>query len=102
MAQRIEILDGPSKFDALIALFVGQNHEQKWVEFKITPKPWKRGMPPMAPQTAVNAAIRGMERADVSGERWIIKAYSVDREGPHDHLIKFDFRTRHGWIQFLS
>ncbi|MFC1663335.1 hypothetical protein ACFL04_04215 [Patescibacteria group bacterium] len=97
---QLEVIDGPSKFDVLISLFVGKNHEQKRVEFKTGPRGWNSDGSDFAVKPeSIFPVILGMEREDTSGECWILKGRSIDKNGAHMHIINFDFRNRKGRIE---
>jgi len=76
MAQELQfiVLQGPSKFDLMTAVFVGQSDAQIRVKFGVQPYGDKKSTFPNH-MTVCEARILGVEREDGSGERWIVKGY---------------------------
>ncbi len=89
--QRMEIVDGPGKFDLMVALFDG-----KVVRFTLKDKNTKA------------LKIIGVELEDGSNQRWLIKGYIY--KGYHmsegDKTSRFsgyyDSYSRKGWLEIVE
>jgi len=94
MTTQINIVDGPSKFDLMTALFVWKP-ERLRVEFK-------------ADDGAIyKASINACEAEDGSGECWIIRGYAIDASSVRSRSAEsyegfFRTNTRAGFLRFIS
>ncbi len=97
MAQRSNIVDGPSKFDLMLALFDSDSSHRRTVAFLLENPEAKQGDLQCA---SLNFVINEVGREDGSGENWLFDGYYkvADRSGNARGF--FSTRTRKGWVQF--
>jgi hypothetical protein len=88
LGRKYSVIDGPSKFDLMVSLFVGSNAAGSQSEVYFTLEDGFR----------VPVRINGIEREDGSGESWCITGYfgQVRASG------YFSTSRRHGYIEFSS
>ncbi len=97
MARRSNIVDGPSKFDLMLALFDVYSNRRRTVEFLLENPEAKQVDLQCA---SLNFVINEVGREDGGDENWLFKGYYkvADRNG---HVRGFfSTRTRKGWVEF--
>jgi len=80
MTTRHIIVNGPSKFDLMLALFDGDNTKRRLVKFDrpADTRPAVNDATPVAKPLVVyvfDICINSIEREDGSGERWLFGGY---------------------------
>lgn len=98
-AVRNDIIQGPSKFDLMLALFDRKVNNPRHVDFKLS-----------GGNVTTFVVINGVEVEDGSGENWIFKGYAknataTDHQGAKTSSTCFGFYrtdTRKGWIEFVQ
>jgi len=95
---RLNITDGPSKLDFMLALFDGDYHRRK-VEFCFE-DPQRQPGDPTIPSLSfvVNEVSRGDGLWDCD-ENWLFKGYFPGNDNAPARGF-FSTRTRKGWIEF--
>ncbi len=92
LPQQLQITNGASKFDLMLALF-DHKSERRVVDFTLL------GFEGQVFQ----AGIAAVEAEDGSGESWLIKGTLIDHRVPEKkhHMFKGYFRTdkRTGWLE---
>jgi len=93
MAQRLEIVNGPSKFDLMTSLFHGKTEDQhRQVQFEVKDADGRKA--------SKAVTIGGVEREDGSGESWLIHGYMMVVNVPWRRITGYySSRTRKGWIE---
>ena len=97
MAQTsFRILDGPSKFDLMVALFVGHRDSQICMQFKCEDAEGH--------QRGRLVRITALERRDAWGDRWRFRGYITKFDNvvhPEEGKVKgcFSTRTRKGALE---
>jgi len=93
--QRFLIVNGPSKWDLMLALLDGDCTSRRRVVFSLQSE--KNKSMPVPDQEFI---INGIDREDGSGEGWLIRGIST---APHDKRMQayFSTKTRHGWLKLI-
>lgn len=105
---RVNIVDGPSKYDLSVALFHGGSSERHKVVFRLKrtdePVPWvglASGKPAVP---AAVCTINAAEREDGSGENWNFRGYLQGHPSRISSRVSGYYNTQHrtGWIEFTE
>jgi hypothetical protein len=89
---RLEITDGPSKFDLMIALFDGKSHDRRTVKFVFH-------NPPADFSTWHNFVVNMLERKNGQLDDWLFAGYFSDALRPTYMQGFFSTKTRKGWME---
>lgn len=91
--EHTEIVEGPSKYDLMLALIDGDNKHRRTVKFRVD----KSGGLIFLGMTML---INCLEREDGSGERWMFEGYHVLSTGGWVPMKGFyDTHVRKGWVE---
>lgn len=93
MARRFEIVDGPSKWDLMLALFDRECCPSRMVTFSIRGPQMDLGKHPIFSESF---EINEVSQEDGSGENWLFKGSCFSK---HAHGF-FSTRTRKGWLEY--
>ncbi len=93
---QLEITDGPSKFDLMLALFDGNCEHRREVVFNLRAG---KSTSTLAVIDSV-VVIDSVTREDGSGESWNFEGRVVDFVGNPKIIGYFSTRTRKGWVRF--
>lgn len=96
MAHHCNIVDGPSKFDLMLALFDGDSSHRRTVAFLLENPEAKQENLQCA---SLNFVINEVGRGDGSDENWLFVATypaNVDKGRVRGF---FSTRTRKGWVE---
>ena len=85
---RFEIVNGPSKFDLMLALFDGNCDHRRIVDFTL--------LSPQKEHKTFSCIINDLKREDGSGESWLFAGYF----GVNPLHGYFSTKHRKGWIKF--
>ena len=107
--QKDQIVNGPSKFDLMLALFDshGAKGKSRSVKFSVTSIEQvftNAGNKADSKSTEVRAVhICGVESLDGSSELWKITAFTIDREKPEGVIINnYSTTRRDGSFQIME
>lgn len=94
---RLNITDGPSKWDLILAIFEGDSLHRREVTFTLE----DRGTtdPNIQWFDQRSFMLNGASREDGSGNNWLIHGYFLGATTVHAHGF-YSTRTRDGWLEF--
>lgn len=102
MATRYEIVNGPSKFDLMMALFA-KNVDNATIEFEFAGHIndfWKTPCTKFRKMTLVS-----LERNNIGGEVWYLKGYAFVNQKPDERRVAsgvFSTKSRNGWLEITE
>ena len=90
--QRLNIVNGPSKFDLMLALFDGAYVNQRKIWFTVLDNSLSR--------TTLSITLNSVAKEDGSGESWLFDGclYTTDY-GSRPVTGYFSTKNRKGWIE---
>ncbi|MEK7641045.1 MAG: hypothetical protein AAB389_03555 [Patescibacteria group bacterium] len=97
-SSRLKIVNGPSKFDVMMALFA-KNSDSATVDFEV--QEFVAGAIEIG--TFRKVIISALERESGNGESWMFQGWDCN-EGPHKATKVEGFfctRTRTGWMKIV-
>lgn len=93
-AQRFNIVNGPSKFSLMVALFDATSANQRYVSFTIL----ANSLTKMTISVSLNSATR----EDGSGQNWLFAGYlSIANHDNKSVKGYFSIKNRKGWIEIF-
>lgn len=99
MAQRSNIVDGPSRFDLMLALFFDRSSVPRYtVEFMVEDMLFLQESAGQNP-TPVAFVINQLAREGGSGEKWLFEGYYQIGRCTFPVSGFFSTRTRKGWVE---
>lgn len=98
--QQFRITNGPSKFDLMVALFVGAAKRRHHLTFTVGDNTLM-DMARNIVRGTVEVVINEVSREDDSGESWCLNGYvPVAHSGLEQIRLYFHTTTRKGWLTF--
>ncbi len=97
MALQLDILEGPSKFDLMLAIFDGGSDRRREVTFTVA----QRGH--HAYREQIVTLIDGADREDGSSENWLIKGWHLVTPSQWKSIGGYyNTKTRRGWLAYVQ